>query len=68
MRLRSPPPASYYAPYYNLGPLGGPADPFARSFEGDESETWTLEARLASNTDSDSRWGWLAGAFYNKHE
>ena len=61
-----PMPYNYYAPYYNLGPLGGPADPFARSFEADESETWTLEARLASNTDSDSRWGWLAGAFYNK--
>ena len=48
---------------YNVG-----VDPRARSFDEADSETVTLEARLASNSDSDSRWGWIAGAFYNHFE
>jgi outer membrane receptor protein involved in Fe transport len=58
--------AGRYGDYYIAYNLGG--DPRARSFDANEAETWTLEARLASNADNDSRWGWIAGAFYNRRE
>ena len=64
---------SYYcnnAPFYaydcNLYNFNG--DPRANDFDGRETDSFTFEARLSSQADSDSRWGWLAGVFYNHRE
>jgi iron complex outermembrane recepter protein len=53
--------ASYDAPAYDFG--GDPRG-FAQNHE--TTNISTLEARLSSPTDLESRWGWLVGAFYSK--
>jgi outer membrane receptor protein involved in Fe transport len=54
-----------YFPYYNIYDFNG--DPQATDFDKRESQTWSFEARLAS-AESDSRWGWIGGFFYNHRE
>jgi iron complex outermembrane recepter protein len=46
--------------------FGGDPRGFATNHE--ETEITTLEARLSSKADSESRWGWIVGAFYSKDE
>jgi outer membrane receptor protein involved in Fe transport len=43
-------------------------DPQAVDFDDRDTDSYTLEARLSSSADSDSRWGWLGGVFYNHRE
>ena len=57
---------TYYNAYMNIYDFGG--DPHANDFDGKETESMTIEARLSSPSDSTSRWGWLAGVFYNHRE
>ena len=53
-------------PYYNLYDFGG--DPQAMSFEDSDQDRTSLEIRLATPADSDSRWSGVVGAFYNKSD
>ncbi len=48
-------------PSYDFG-----GDPRGFATNDDDTEITTFEARLQSSADSDSRWGWLVGAFYSK--
>ena len=43
-------------------------DPQAMSFDDSDSDRTSLEIRLATPSDSDSRWSGVIGAFYNKSE
>ncbi|MGH8129777.1 MAG: TonB-dependent receptor [Steroidobacteraceae bacterium] len=49
--------------FYNFG-----GDPRGFAQNDEQTEITTFEARLQSPADSDSRWSWLAGAFYSKEE
>ena len=51
---------------YALYDFGG--DPQAMSFEDSEQDRTSLEIRLSTPADSDSRWNGVIGAFYNKSE
>ncbi len=51
----------YNSPIYDFG-----GDPRGFATNDEQTEITTFEARLQSSADSDSRWGWLAGAFYSK--
>jgi len=55
-----------YAASCNIYDFNG--DPRAPAFDGRDTDSYTFEARLSSPTDSDSRWGWLGGVFYNHRE
>jgi outer membrane receptor protein involved in Fe transport len=57
--------SSYY-PYYTAYDFGG--DPRGFATNEVEDERWSVEARLATPSDSDSRWGGLVGVFYSKVE
>ncbi len=48
-------------PSYDLG-----GDPQAMSFDTDDQDFISLEVRLATPADSDSRWSGIVGFFYNK--
>lgn len=43
-------------------------DPRAQVFETDNTERTSVELRIATPSDSDSRWSGIIGAFYNKTE
>lgn len=43
-------------------------DPRAAAFDGRDTESYTLEMRLSSNADSESRWSWIGGVFFNHRE
>lgn len=51
----------YNSPIYDFG-----GDPRGFATNNEQTEITTFEARLQSSADSQSRWGWLAGAFYSK--
>ena len=51
----------YNSPIYDFG-----GDPRGFATNDEQTEITTFEARLQSAADSQSRWGWLAGAFYSK--
>jgi iron complex outermembrane recepter protein len=54
--------AIYYdSPVYDFG-----GDPRGFAINHESARITTVEARLASPADSESRWGWLAGAFYSQ--
>ena len=55
-----------FYPYYNIYDFGG--DPQAMSFEDSDQDRYSLEVRLATPADSDSRWSGVIGAFYNKSD
>ncbi len=55
-----------FYPYYNIYDFGG--DPQAMSFENSDQDRYSLEVRLATPADSDSRWSGVVGAFYNKSD
>ena len=55
-----------FYPYYNIYDFGG--DPQAMSFDNSDQDRTSLEIRLATPSDSDSRWSGVIGAFYNKTE
>jgi outer membrane receptor protein involved in Fe transport len=48
-------------PYYDFG-----GDPRGFATNNEQSEITTFEVRLQSSAASESRWSWLAGAFYSK--
>ena len=52
--------------YYLSYDFGG--DPHGYATNHEETEITTLEARLQSRTDSQSRWSWLIGAFYSEEK
>jgi outer membrane receptor protein involved in Fe transport len=57
-------PSAYYdctSPVYDFG-----GDPRGFATNHESARITTIEARLASKTDSGSRWGWLVGAFYSQ--
>jgi outer membrane receptor protein involved in Fe transport len=54
---------TYESPVYDFG--GDPRG-FARNHE--QEDTTTFEVRLSSKADSQSRWGWLVGAFYSEEK
>ena len=49
------------SPVYDFG-----GDPRGFATNHEATRITTVEARLASRADSESRWGWLAGAFYSQ--
>lgn len=55
-----------YDAYITAYDFGG--DPHAWSIDQQEKDRVSIEARLSSAADSDSRWSWIAGVFYNKFE
>lgn len=55
-----------YDPYITVYDFGG--DPHAFSIDDGDDDRTSFEARLSSPSDSDSRWSWIAGVFYNKLE
>ncbi len=52
-------------PYYNFYDFG---DTNATAFSNSEQERWSVEARLTTPSDSDSKWAGLVGAFYSNTE
>jgi len=56
-------PNKYYYAIYDFG-----GDPQARSFDDGESDQTTVEVRLATPSDSNSRWSGVIGAFYNESD
>jgi len=57
-------PSAYYdctSPVYDFG-----GDPRGFATNHEVTRITTVEARLTSPGDSESRWGWLAGAFYSQ--
>jgi outer membrane receptor protein involved in Fe transport len=52
--------------YYVLYDFGG--DPRGFATNDEQTEITTLEARLQSPSDSESRWAWLVGAFYSEEK
>ncbi len=57
-------PSPYYdctSPVYDFG-----GDPRGFATNHEATRITTIEARLASKADSESRWGWLVGAFYSQ--
>ena len=57
---------AYGTRYYTIYDFGG--DPQAMSFDDSDQDRVSLEFRLATPSDSDSRWSGVIGAFYNKTE
>ena len=55
-----------YDPYITAYDFGG--DPRAHSIDQQDIDRTSFEARLTSPGDSDSRWSWIGGVFYNKVE
>jgi len=55
-----------YDPYILAYDFGG--DPHAFSIDEQVLDRTSFEARLSSSSDSDSRWSWIGGIFYNKVE
>ncbi len=53
----------YDSPNYDFG-----GDPRGFATNAEQTEITTVEARLQSKSDSSSRWGWLAGAFYSNEK
>jgi outer membrane receptor protein involved in Fe transport len=53
---------AYYV-CYNAYDFDG--DPRGFATNDEQTDITTFEARLQSKADSESRWGWLAGAFYS---
>jgi outer membrane receptor protein involved in Fe transport len=51
---------------YAVYDFGG--DPRGFATNDEVTEITTLEARLQSNNDAESRWSWLGGIFYSKEE
>ena len=49
---------------YVIYDFGG--DPRGFATNNEDTEITTLEARLQSNNDAESRWSWLGGVFYSK--
>ena len=58
------PPPPFCQPNFTAYDFGGDPRGFATNDEDTEIETF--EVRLQSNSDAESRWSWLAGAFYSK--
>ncbi len=58
------PPPPFCAPNYTSYDWAG--DPHGFATNNEDIEIETLEVRLQSNNDAESRWSWLAGAFYSK--
>lgn len=56
---------TYYASY-NIYDFGG--DPRAHARDKNHIRDWTVEARLATPSDSTSRWQGLVGFFYNRNQ
>lgn len=56
---------SFY-PYYAIYDFNG--DPIAYAFVDTNTKRWTVEARLSTPAESDSRWSGLVGFFYNEVE
>ena len=52
--------------YYLSYDFGG--DPHGHATNHEETDITTLEARLQSRNDSQSRWSWLIGAFYSEEK
>jgi iron complex outermembrane receptor protein len=55
--------SSYY-PYYSAYEFGG--DPTGFALNEGTDKRWSVEARLTTPSDSDSRWSGLLGVFYSK--
>jgi iron complex outermembrane recepter protein len=54
---------NYDTPVYDFG-----GDPRGFATNNEKTNITTLEARLSSRADSESRWGWIVGAFYSKED
>jgi len=52
--------------YYDIYNFGG--DPQAMAFDVTDTDRYSIELRLATAADSDSRWSGLVGVFYNRVE
>ena len=57
---------SYYDPNMTIYDFNG--DPQAQDFDARDTKSYSFEARLTSAEDSESRWNWLGGVFYNHRE
>ncbi|HET6630592.1 MAG TPA: TonB-dependent receptor [Woeseiaceae bacterium] len=58
---------AYYA-YYDITIYDFGGDPRGTAFNGEDTERWSIEARLSTPADSDSRWSGIVGVFYNREE
>ncbi len=58
---------AYYA-YYDITIYDFGGDPHAFAFNGEDTERWSIEARLSTPADSESRWSGIVGVFYNREE
>lgn len=58
---------AYYA-YYDITAYDFGGDPQAFAFNNEESDRWSIEARLSTPADSTSRWSGIVGLFYNREE
>jgi iron complex outermembrane receptor protein len=52
---------AYDSPIYDFG-----GDPRGFATNSEQTHITTVEARLSSRGDSDSRWAWIVGAFYSQ--
>jgi len=52
--------------YYDIYNFGG--DPQAKAFNVTDTDRYSIETRLSTPADSDSRWSGLVGVFYNRTE
>ena len=55
-------------PCYSIYDYSPSQDPRAQVFNPDQTERTSFELRIATPSDSDSRWSGIIGAFYNKTE
>ncbi len=55
-----------YAIYYGTLQYDFGGDPRGFATNHENTRITTLEARLQSNNDAESRWSWLAGVFYSR--
>lgn len=58
----------YEAAYYDRSIYDFGGDPQAFSFNNENEDRWTFEARLSTPSDSTSRWNGIIGFFYNREE
>ena len=58
-------PAKYDWGFYQGG-VRTPGDLRASSWNDEDTDRWTFEARAATSADLDSRWAGIVGVFYNK--
>lgn len=58
----------YVTPYYDTTIYDFGGDPRGFAFNREESDRWSIEARLSTPADSTSRWSGIVGVFYDRED